>query len=266
VAGGKKVTGAAEAVIDVQGIGVTYRSRVGMVRALDDINLQARQGEFVALVGPSGCGKSTLLKVVAGLLRPTEGIVRLDGSRVEGPASHVGVVFQTPLLMSWRTVMENILLQMEIRRQDPRRFRQAAQDLVDLVGISGFEESYPHQLSGGMQQRVALCRALIHDPALLLMDEPFGALDALTREQMNLELQRIWMGKKKTVLFITHSIPEAVFLADQVIVMSRRPGRIIHRMPIHLPRPRTLENMGKPEFARLTEEVRGQLQASGALD
>lgn len=253
-------------VIEVQGVGVTYRSRVGLVRALDDIHLQARPGEFVALVGPSGCGKSTLLKVVAGLLRPTEGAVRLEGVPVAGPASHVGVVFQTPLLMAWRSVMGNILLPMEIRREDPRRFRRAAQELVDLVGISGFEDHYPHQLSGGMQQRAALCRALIHDPDLLLMDEPFGALDALTREQMNLELQRIWMEKKKTVLFITHSIPEAVFLADHVIVMSPRPGRIIHRMPIRLPRPRTLESMGTPEFAKLTEEVRGHLKASGALD
>ena len=257
---------AGEAVIEIRGVGVTYRSRAGVVRALEDIHLQAHQGEFVALVGPSGCGKSTLLKVVAGLLRPTEGAVYLDGVPVSGPASHVGVVFQTPLLMAWRTVMDNILLQVEIRREDPRRFRQAAQELVDLVGITGFEGYYPHHLSGGMQQRAALCRALIHDPELLLMDEPFGALDALTREQMNLELQRIWMEKKKTVLFITHSIPEAVFLADQVIVMSPRPGRIIHRMPIPLARPRTLENMGTPEFAKLAEEVRGHLKASGALD
>ena len=201
----------------------------------------AAEGEFVALVGPSGCGKSTLLKLVSGLIPPSGGVIRVNRQPVRGPTASIGIVFQNPLLMAWRSTLRNVLLQIEIRGLPVADYRATAQELIELVGLEGFEDAYPHQLSGGMQQRVGLCRALIHDPDLLLMDEPFGALDALTREQMNAELQRIWMDRRKTVLFITHSISEAVYLADRVLVMSPRPGRIVGEINVDLPRPRTVE-------------------------
>jgi len=253
-------------IIELSGLGLTYHTRGGPVHALENVDIEAKEGEFVSLVGPSGCGKSTMLKVVAGLLRPTSGVVRVNGAEVRGPTGDIGIVFQSPLLMAWRSVIDNILLQIEIRRGEVRAFRSKAQELINLVGLQGFEEVYPYQLSGGMQQRASLCRALIHDPSLLLMDEPFGALDALTREQMNLELQRIWMERKKTVLFITHSISEAVFLADHVLVMSARPGRILRRLSVNLQRPRTLQSMSRPEFTSLVDEVRSLLQVSGRVD
>ena len=253
-------------VIDVTDIDLVYQTRGGPVQALEGVSLEAKEGEFISLVGPSGCGKSTMLKVIAGLLRPTRGGVRLNGAEVRGPTPDIGVVFQSPVLMAWRSIIDNILLQIEIRHGDVKAHRPLAQELIELVGLQGFEEVYPFQLSGGMQQRAALCRALIHDPSLLLMDEPFGALDALTREQMNLELQRIWMEKKKTVLFITHSISEAVFLSDRVLVMSARPGKILCNLPVHLPRPRSLHNMGEPDFVALSNEVRSHLQVTGRVE
>ncbi len=253
-------------VIEISDLGLTYQTRSGDVRALEGVNIAAEEGEFISLVGPSGCGKSTMLKVIAGLLRATIGMVRLNGTEVRGPTSDIGIVFQSPVLMAWRSIIDNILLQIEIRKGDLKSYRSAAQDLINLVGLQGFEEVYPFQLSGGMQQRAALCRALIHDPSLLLMDEPFGALDALTRESMNLELQRIWMERKKTVLFITHSISEAVFLSDHVFVMSARPGRILHKRRVELPRPRTLKSMGEPLFNKLVDEIRGYLQVTGKVE
>ena len=253
-------------VIEVTGLQLTYQSRRGRVHALDGVDITAREGEFIALVGPSGCGKSTVLKVIAGLLRPTGGSVRVNGGEVRGPTRDIGIVFQSPVLMAWRSVIDNILLQIEIRGGNVKAFRPKAAELIRLVGLDGFEHVYPYQLSGGMQQRAALCRALIHDPSLLLMDEPFGALDALTREQMNLELQRIWMERKKTVLFITHSISEAVFLADQVLVMSSRPGKILDRLTVGLARPRTLQSMGRPDFTGLVDEVRSHLQVTGRVE
>lgn len=253
-------------VIQVVDLGLVYQTRGGAVRALEGVNVEAKEGEFISLVGPSGCGKSTMLKVLAGLLRPTTGVVRVNGAEVRGPTPDIGIVFQSPVLMAWRSVIKNVLLQIEIRRGDVKAYRRVAQDLIELVGLKGFEHAYPFQLSGGMQQRAALCRALIHDPSLLLMDEPFGALDALTREQMNLELQRIWMEKKKTVLFITHSISEAVLLADRVLAMSARPGRILCDIPVDLPRPRTLQSMGRSEFSSITDKVRGYLGASGRVE
>jgi NitT/TauT family transport system ATP-binding protein len=255
-----------DTVIEVAGLQLTYQSRRGRVHALDGVDITARAGEFIALVGPSGCGKSTILKVTAGLLRPSGGSVRINGLEVRGPTRDVGIVFQSPVLMAWRSVVDNILLQIEIRGGNVKAFRPKAAELIRLVGLDGFEDVYPYQLSGGMQQRAALCRALIHDPSLLLMDEPFGALDALTREQMNLELQRIWLERKKTVLFITHSISEAVFLADQVLVMSPRPGRILGRLTVELDRPRTLQSMGRPEFTKLVDEVRSHLQVTGRVE
>ncbi len=214
------------------------------VTALDRIDLAVDEGAFVAIVGPSGCGKSTLLRILAGLLPASEGDVRLGGEPVTGPRRDIGVVFQTPVLFPWRSVLDNALLPVDVQRLGRERMRGVAMELLKLVGLEGFENSYPWQLSGGMQQRAALVRALIHDPSVLLMDEPFGALDAMTREAMNLELQRIWLageeGRRKTVIFVTHSVGEAVFLADRVVVMSPRPGRVLDTLDVDFPRPRAL--------------------------
>jgi NitT/TauT family transport system ATP-binding protein len=253
-------------VIGIEGVSLVYRSRKVEVHALDRVSLGAADREFVALLGPSGCGKSTLLKLVAGLIPPTDGTIRVNGAPISGPTPSIGIVFQSPLLMAWRTVLENILLQIEIRNLRVADYGAPARDLIRLVGLQGFEHAHPHQLSGGMQQRVGLCRALIHDPDLLIMDEPFGALDAMTREQMNAELQRIWIERRKTVLFITHSISEAVFLADRVLVMSPRPGRIVGEIAIDLPRPRTVATTELPAFVHFTREVRRHLNAASAME
>src|SRR5262249_14233072 len=231
-----EMTGEPNEVIGLERVCLFYRSKNAEVHALDGVTLAAAGREFVALLGPSGCGKSTLLKLIAGLIPQSSGVIRVNGRPINGPTPSIGIVFQSPLLMAWRTVLENVLLQIEIRNLRVADYRAAAHDLIRLVGLEGFADAHPHQLSGGMQQRVGLCRALIHDPALLIMDEPFGALDALTREQMNAELQRIWIERRTTVLFITHSIAEAVFLADRVVVMSPRPGRIVGEVAVDLPR------------------------------
>jgi NitT/TauT family transport system ATP-binding protein len=236
------------------------------VHALADIDLAVHEGEFLSVVGPSGCGKSTLLRLLAGTLPKTAGEIFLRGSPVTGPRRDIGIVFQTATLLPWRNVLQNTLLPVEVQNLDRKIYTERAHSLLHMVGLAGFERKYPLELSGGMQQRVSITRALVHDPAVLLMDEPFGALDALTREQMNLDLQRIWAAAGKTVFLITHSISEAVFLADRVIVMSQRPGRIIAELKITFPRPRTLDVIGTPEFGRLVIEIRHQLAASGALD
>lgn len=230
--------------------------------ALKDIDFQASDGEFVSFVGPSGCGKTTLLKITAGLLHPTGGEVRIRGQSVRGPTQDVGFVFQNSVLLRWRTILRNILLQVEVRGLDKRDYTRRARALLDLMGLDGFEDKYPYQLSGGMQQRTAICRALIHDPPLLLMDEPFGALDALTREQMHLELQDIWMQSGKTVLFVTHSISEAVFLSDRVVVFSARPGTIRDVVTVDLPRPREIGIETDARFGRLVTHIRGQLETT----
>jgi len=253
-------------VIGIEDVSLVYRARRSAVHALDRVSFSACAGEFVALLGPSGCGKSTLVKLVSGLIPPTAGTIRVNGAAVRGPTASIGIVFQNPVLMAWRTTLRNILLQVEIRGLAAAKYRATAQELIRLVGLDGFEDAYPHQLSGGMQQRVGLCRALIHDPDLLLMDEPFGALDALTREQMNAELQRIWMERRKTVLFITHSISEAVYLADRVLVMSPRPGRLVGEVRVTLERPRTVASTERPEFAQLTRQVRHHLNSAGAIE
>ncbi len=252
--------------IRIQAATKVYESDDGPVESLKPIDLEVGQGEFVVVVGPSGCGKSTLLKMVAGLLRTTAGVVLIDGRPVDSPPADVGMVFQSPVLLAWRNVLRNVMLQIEMRGLDTERYRARAEELIDMAGLRGFERKFPWQLSGGMQQRAAICRALVHDPSILLMDEPFGALDAMTRERMNLELQRIWSATGKTVLLITHSIPEAVFLADRVVVMSERPGRIAAIYDIDLPRPRTLAVMGTPEFASLTQTIRGHFFAQGNVD
>jgi NitT/TauT family transport system ATP-binding protein len=243
-----------------------YASRGGAVTALDRISFDVTEGEFVAVVGPSGCGKSTLLKILAGLLSTSSGEARLRGTPIAGPRRDIGVVFQSPVLFPWRSVLDNVLLPVDIQGLGRDRYEKVALDLLALVGLTGFEHRYPWELSGGMQQRVAITRALVHDPAMLLMDEPFGALDAMTREHMNLELQRIWLEKRKTVLFITHSIPEAVFLGDRVLVMTPRPGRLLEDVAVRLPRPRRLEVMNTPEFGRYAQGVRARFSVQGALD
>jgi NitT/TauT family transport system ATP-binding protein len=253
-------------VIGLEGVSLYYRSRNSEVHALDNISLTATDREFVALVGPSGCGKSTLLKLISGLLAQSSGVIRVNGKPISGPTPSIGIVFQSPLLMAWRTVLQNVLLQIEIRNLPVSAYRAGALDLIRLVGLDGFENAHPHQLSGGMQQRVGLCRALIHDPDLLIMDEPFGALDAMTRELMNAELQRIWIERQKTVLFITHSISEAVYLADRVVVMSPRPGRIVGEIKVDLPRPRTVATTEMPAFVELTRQVRRHLNAASAIE
>ena len=226
---------AARALIRLDAVSKTYHGAHGAVESLKPLTFDIGQGEFMAVVGPSGCGKSTLLKLVAGLLPVSAGQVWLDGTAVDGPPDNVGIVFQSPVLLAWRTVLDNILLQIEMRRLPRAEYLPKAQTLLELTGLKDFAGKYPWELSGGMQQRAAICRALVHDPAVLLMDEPFGALDAMTREKMNLELQRIWFETKKTVLLITHSIPEAVFLADRVLVMTERPGSVAAIYDVDLP-------------------------------
>ena len=241
-------------------VGMTYEARSGPVEALRDISFGVGRGEFVALVGPSGCGKSTLLRIVAGLRTPTGGAVAVDDRPVARPLAQVGMVFQAPVLLKWRTVFDNVLLPAELAGLDRKRYRDRARDLLQLVGLADFADKLPRELSGGMQQRASLCRALLLDPPLLLMDEPFGALDAMTRDEMNLELLRVW-GEgarghdRKTILFVTHSIPEAVFLADRVVVMSPRPGRVARVCTVGLPRPRTVEARASTEFGTLSLEI-----------
>ena len=235
------------------------------IHALADINLAVQDREFVSVVGPSGCGKTTLLRLIAGTLPKSAGEILLRGSPVTGPRRDIGIVFQTATLLPWRNVLQNALLPVDVQGLDKKTYTERARDLLQMVGLTGFERKYPFELSGGMQQRVSITRALVHNPAVLLMDEPFGALDALTREQMNLDLQRIWATAGKTVFLITHSISEAVFLADRVVVMSARPGRILAEFPVGFERPRSLDVMGAPEFGRLVTEIRRHLTAHGAL-
>lgn len=251
--------------ITVQDLRKVYGSAHGDVRALDRVSFSARDGEFVSIVGPSGCGKSTTLMILAGLRSYTAGHVILRGKSVKGPQKEVGIVFQTDVLLDWRTNLNNVLLQIEMRNLSVKQYRPRALDLLHQVGLAGFESKHPYELSGGMRQRVSICRALIHDPPVLLMDEPFGALDALTREQMALDLQALWLRDRKTVLFITHSIPEAVLLSDRVIVMTPRPGRIDRIVEIDLPRPRTLEMTGTAEFSRYSTEIREIFKARGVF-
>jgi NitT/TauT family transport system ATP-binding protein len=250
-----------------RGLSKVYETRDGgQVSALQSLDISIAPGEFIAVVGPSGCGKSTLLKLLAGLILRSAGTLLLSGESVEGPRRDIGMVFQAATLLDWRTVLQNVMLPIDVLGLNRRRYRERALELINLVGLAGFENKYPGELSGGMQQRVALSRSLIHDPALLLMDEPFGALDALTRETMNLELQRIWMEAGKTVVLITHSISEAVFLGDRVAVMTSRPGRLAEIVPVHLPRPRTLDMMTGPEFGSAVNHIRELLNTGGQVD
>jgi len=255
----------APALIQARGLSKTYVTGSGEVTALRSLDFEIYDGEFVSVVGQSGCGKSTLLKVLAGLLPYTAGSVELNGKPLRGPTPQAAVVFQSPVLLPWRTVLDNVLLPIEFRKWPMASYRQSAADLLAMVGLSEFAQRYPFELSGGMQQRTAIVRALVQDPRLLLMDEPFGALDAMTREQMNLELMRIWSKSDKTVIFITHSIAEAIFLSDRVIAMTARPGTIADVITINLPRPRELSVINTDRFGRYAAKLRSLLDAKEGM-
>jgi NitT/TauT family transport system ATP-binding protein len=252
--------------IDIRSVNKRYDSADGSgVEALSNVSIAIERGEFVSLLGPSGCGKTTLMMIMAGLASPTQGQVLIAGRQVDRPYTDIGIVFQNAELLEWRTALQNILLQIEIRKLPTQQYLPAARQLLANVGLKDFEEKYPDELSGGMKQRVALCRALVHDPDILLMDEPFGALDAMTRDQMNADLQRLWMEKRKTAILVTHSIDEAVFMSDRVIVMSARPGSVARDIAIGLGRPRTLELRDRPEFNAYTGQIRNIFKQLGVF-
>jgi len=263
----QNIAGKSQAAIVCSSLSKVYVTRDGtQIAALNSVDISIAASELVTVVGPSGCGKSTLLKLLAGLILRSAGTLVIGGKSVEGPRRDIGMVFQAATLLDWRTVLQNVMLPVDVLGLNRRSYRKRALELLELVGLAGFEDKYPGELSGGMQQRVSLSRALIHDPALLLMDEPFGALDALTRETMNLELQRVWMEASKTVVLITHSISEAVFLGDRVAVMTSRPGRLAEIVSVPLPRPRTLDMMASAEFGGIVNRIRGLLNTGGKLD
>lgn len=242
--------------LSVRHLDLVYATSRGPLPALRDLTFGINKGEFVSILGPSGCGKSTLLKLASGLIAPTAGEISLAGRPVSGPRPDVGIVFQQPTLLPWRNVLNNVLVPIRARRTPNQDDRRQAEALLALVGLAPFAKHYPHELSGGMQQRVGLARGLVHDPELLLMDEPFAALDAMTRESMMDELQRIWLAAQKSVLFITHSIPEAVYLSDRVVVFGPRPARVLDELVIDLPRPRTVDTMATPAFTEYSHHLR----------
>ncbi|ROO88282.1 NitT/TauT family transport system ATP-binding protein [Actinocorallia herbida] len=253
--------------IEIGDLQKVYRPRRSApTQALADIDFTVKRGEFVSVVGPSGCGKTTLLKILAGLIPRTEGTVRIAGRDVLKPIPEVGMVFQAATLLPWRTILQNIMVPIEVQGLDAKAGRARARELIELVGLTGFEDKYPSELSGGMQQRAGICRALVHDPAVLLMDEPFGALDAMTREHMNVELLRIWRESGQTVVFVTHSIPEAVFLSDRVVVLSSRPGRIAEIIPIELERPRDIGIVSSDAAGVYVDRIRKYFNGAGAID
>ena len=249
----------ADAYVTLSGVAKTYRRGHGAsareTHALESIDLAIADGEFLSIVGPSGCGKSTLLRMVAGLHLPSAGEVRVGGRIVDRPQTDIGIVFQSPVLLDWRNVLENVLVQIELRGLDSERYRARAEQLLADVGLSDFKDRRPRELSGGMRQRVAIVRALIHNPPLLMMDEPFGALDALTREQMRIDLEKLWLAQRQTLVFVTHGIAEAVALADRVVVMTPRPGRIERIIPIDLPRPRDKAVVTSERFTEYCDEI-----------
>ena len=256
------MTGSRRASIEVKNVSKQFS---GDVTALDELSLSIQPQQFISLLGPSGCGKSTLLRCIAGLESPTRGTITVNDVPVTRPPDGLGMVFQRDALLDWRTVLENLMLPIDFRGGDRAAALKRAESLLALTGLSAFSKRYPAELSGGMRQRVAICRALIDDPSLLLMDEPFGALDALTRDQMNIELQRIWLAEHKTVIFVTHSINEAIFLGDRVVVMTPRPGRIAEIIDIDLPRPRRLALRGTPQFSEYASRIRRLFEGMGLL-
>lgn len=262
---GTATGGIAGAYLSFDSVSKVYATRTGTVRALHEVSVRQRRGEFLAIVGPSGCGKSTLLMIAAGLAKASSGSVVVDGNDVTDPRTDIGIVFQSPVLLEWRSALSNIMLQAEARRLDRQMATGRAHQLLELVGLRGFEDRYPHELSGGMRQRVSICRALVHEPPHLLMDEPFGALDALTRDQLVIDMQSICQQQNVSVLFVTHSISEAVFLGDRVIVMTPRPGRIDQVIDIDLPRPRTLAMREGAAFSGYCRQILDVFLANGVL-
>ena len=257
----------AGALIRVAGLEKSYRSRDrSLTRALGPVSLDIARGEFITIVGPSGCGKSTLLKLIAGLIDRSAGSIAIGGREIVGPQEEIGVVFQSPVLLPWRTAIENVMLPAAVQRLDPAKSKARGLELLALVGLREFAGKYPNELSGGMQQRVAIARALMHDPAVLLMDEPFGALDAMTRENMNLEIRRIWADSGKTILFVTHSIPEAVFLGTRVLVLSARPGLVADVVDVDLGAERSLDIVTSDAFGVFTRRIRHHFQAKGMIE
>ena len=253
--GAAQAAAPARAPIEIAGVSQVFRRAGQVTRALDRVDLSIAGGEFIAIVGPSGCGKSTLLKIIAGLIQRSSGSVRIDGQEVQGPYTNLGIVFQSPVLLDWRNVLDNVLVQLELRGIDPRGYEARALELLGKVGLGEVKDRMPRELSGGMRQRAAIVRALIHDPPLLMMDEPFGALDALTREQMRIDLEKLWLDRRQTTLFITHGISEAVALADRVVVMTPRPGRIDRIIPIDLPRPRHKDVLASRRFTDYCDQI-----------
>ncbi len=251
-------------ILAAESLGLTYQTATGRLEALRGVSFVVSEGEFVAIVGPSGCGKSSLLKLIIGLEKVSAGRLKLEGAEITGPSRHVGAVYQAPVLLPWRTIAQNVMLPADVLKLPRGSSAERARALLEMAGLSEFADRYPHELSGGMQQRAGIVRALVHDPALLMMDEPFAALDAITREQMSVELQRIILASRKTVIFITHSITEATFLADRILVMSPRPGRIVAQFHNPAPRPRTLADLASPELAALAQEIRAALDLGAA--
>jgi len=250
-------------LLQASGATLTYQTRRGSIAALDGVNLTVARGAFVSLIGSSGCGKSSLLKLFAGLLPPTAGEIRVDGAAVTGPDHRIGIAFQRPTLMPWKTVLQNVLMPAQAQGRDAATSLRHAEALLALVGLTGFAHDYPRELSGGMQQRVGLARMLVHEPQVLLLDEPFAALDALTREELMVELQRLWLAEARTALFVTHSIAEAALLSDRVLVMSPRPGRIVADIEVSFARPRPLSLVESEKFGVLTGEIRRALDIAG---
>jgi len=252
----------AETYVVVDGVRKVYNAGASALEAVSSVSFAARAGEFVSILGPSGCGKSTLLMMVAGLEPLTAGRIDVAGQPITGPRADIGVIFQDPVLLPWKSVLDNVLFPIHILKRPVREYTERARQLLDMVGLSEFSAKRPHQLSGGMRQRVAICRALVHDPTLLLMDEPFSALDAITRDEMNAALLDIWQRYQKTVLFVTHGIREAVFLSDRVLVMARRPSTLIADVSIPLPRPRRLTIEETPEFNEICALLRAKIEES----
>ncbi len=258
-------TAKTEPYVTISRAGKVYPSPRGDVTALSDIDLDIKTGEFLSVVGPSGCGKSTLLKCVAGLEDISSGNISVHGKTVDGPPDRLGVVFQRDVLLDWRTILDNVLLSAEFLGHKRAHVKDRAIELLQRFGLGGFEDRHPWELSGGMRQRASICRALLSDPELLLMDEPFGALDAMTRDDLNVELTRIWQDSRKTVMFITHSIAEAVYLSDRVVLMSRSPGRIVEVIDIDLPRPRPLSIRETPRFGEYAGHIRHHFAELGII-
>jgi len=251
--------------VEITGVSHTFPAKRGPVVVFDEVNCHLKAGELIAILGPSGCGKSTLLRILAGLIRPSFGHVAVDGKRVERPGRATGMVFQEDALLEWRTIFENVMLPAEIKGIKKSTVEARAHELLAQVGLGEFEEAKPSQLSGGMKQRAAICQALVYEPRLLLMDEPFGALDALTRKQMQLDLQSLWLNVRNTVVFVTHSIEEAVLLADRILVMSPRPARVLREYKVDLPRPRSSQATRTEVYLDTVRDIEILFEGLGVL-